>query len=380
MKPLRQIAFVLEDFTLQTPAQQLLDRFLLGYRRAGGFHKLAGVRITAARAGDFQSPSAAIPRAGGLQPPSAASDLLRARASEAALQLTDLPTAVREADAIVLVPRADSPAPLTEPLTAALTHAQPGTPCFVFGALAASLAAARTFAALAAARQVTLASGTALPTTWRLPQMDLPPQARVDEALIVVQGASPLAELHALDGLLPVLERRAGGERGVRQVKFLSGRELWRAGDRREWSWPLLSAALSRSDSPQGDAILDGRTQDLVGLGLVPKLASNPRGWLLEHGDGVRTTLLVLDGVVADFNFAVRLADGSNFSAQLLRAPAPGQEHYSQLAAALEDFFRSGTPPWPAQRSLLTAGLLDACRQTAAQPGVWLRTPELSLR
>ncbi len=366
MPPLRQIAFVLEDFALQSPAQQLLDRFLLGYRRAGGFHKLDGIRVTAARGGDLQSPSAA-------------SDLLRARAADVGLQLTDLPAAVRDADALVIVPRTAAAAPTEAQLTAALMHARRGAACFVFGALATNLAAARTLATLAAARQVALASGTTLPTTWRLPQVDLPDRAVVAEALIVVQSPSPLAEFHALDGLLPVLERRAGGERGVRQVKFLAGRELWRAGDRREWSWPLLSAALSRSDSPQGDAILDGRTQDLVGLGLVPKLASNPRGWLLEHTDGVRTALLVLDGVVEDFNFAVRLADGSNLSAQLFRAPAPAQEHYSQLAATLEDFFRTGMQPWPASRSLLTAGLLDACRQTAAQPGVLLRTPELSL-
>lgn len=367
MKPLRQIAFLLEDFALQSPAQQLLDRFLLGYRRAGGFHKLDGVRVSIARAGDLKSPPTA-------------SDVLQSRAREAGLQLTDLPTAVRDADALVIVPRADSIAPDATTFTAALTHAKRGASCFVFGAVATSLAAARTFSALAATRQVTLASGTTLPVTWRLPQIDLPSQARVDEALIVVQGPSPLAELHALDGLLPLLERHAGGERGVRQVKFLAGRELWRAGDRREWSWRLLSAALSRSDSPQGDTILDGRTQDMVGLGLVPKLATNPRGWLLEHGDGLRTKLLVLDGVVADFNFAARLADGNSLSAQLFRAPTPAQEHFSQLAAAMEDFFRTGTPPWPASRSLLTAGLLDACRQSAAQPGVWLRTPELSLR
>ena len=49
MKPLRQLAFVLEDFALQTPAQQLLDRFLFGYRRNGGFHKLDGVRIEGLR-------------------------------------------------------------------------------------------------------------------------------------------------------------------------------------------------------------------------------------------------------------------------------------------------------------------------------------------
>lgn len=375
MKPLRQIAFVLEDFALQTPAQQLLDRFLLGYRRAGGFHKLDGVRVSVSLA--------PIGGEGGVRGPRAdnGNALLQQRITDSGLQsFGDVPTAVRDADAIVIVPRADAAIPSEAQLTTALTHAKRGALSFVFGALATNLATAHTFSTLAAARQVTLASGTTLPVTWRLPQMDLPSQARVAEALIVVQGASPLAELHALDGLLPVLERRASGERGVRQVKFLSGREPWRAGDRREWSWPLLSAALSRSDSPQGDAILDGRTQDLVGLGLVPKLAPNPRGWLLEHTDGVRSALMVLDGVVADFNFAVHLADGSNLSAQLFRAPVPAQEHYSRLAATLEDFFRTGTPPWPTQRSLLTAGLLDACRQTAAQPGVWLRTPELSFR
>ncbi len=358
MKPLRHLAFVLEDFALQTPAQQLLDRFLFGYRRDDEFHKLDNVRVSAARAGGFPLP------------PTAA----------AALQLTDLPTAVRDADALILLPRAAAATPAAANLTAALTHARRGTPCFVFGALAPDLATARTFTTLAAARQITLAAGTTLPVTWRLPQVDLPANAPVDEALIVVQGASPLAELYALDGLLPVLERRAGGERGVRQVKFLSGRDLWRAADRREWSWPLLSAALSRSDSPQGDALLDGRTQDLVGLGLVPKLATNPRGWLLEHTDGVRAALLCLDGVVTDFNFAVRLRDGSEVSAQLFRAPVPAEEHYSLLAATIETFLRTGESPWPASRALLTAGLLGACRQAAAQPGTWLATPELVAR
>lgn len=362
MPPLRQVAFLLEEFALQSPAQQLLDRFLLGYRRNGGFRKVQGIKIVA-------------------HLPDGAKEELARRITELRLPLVAaVATAVREADAIVIVPESSAAAPAESLVNAALTNARRGTSCFVFGALAPNLAAARTFSALATARQIKLASGTTLPVTWRLPQVDLPARAAVSEALIVVQGASPLAELHALDGLLPLLERRAGGECGVRQVKFLAGRELWKAGDRREWSWPLLSSALSRSDSPQGDAITDGRTQDLVGLGLVPKLATDPRGWLIEHADGLRSTLLALDGVVADYNFAVRLVDGNEISAQLFRAPVPAQEHFSLLAAVLDDFFRTGEPPWPSPRSLLTAGLLDACRQSAAQPGTWLRTPELVTR
>ena len=368
MPSLRQITFVLDEFALQTPAQQLLDRFLLGYRRDGQFHRLAGVQVVAHLAADAATTAGENAE-------------LSRRVADHGLKLAPtLGDALRTADAIVLVPRSTAVAPAETLVTAVLEHAPRGAACFIHGALATNLAAARAARHLAATHQIQLSAGTALPVTWRLPQVDLPTPARVAEALIVVQGPSPLAELHALDGLLPLLERRAGGERGVRRIRFLAGPELWCAGDHGDWSWPLLSSALSRSDSPQGDTLLDGRTQDLVGLGVVPGLARNPRGWLLEHTDGVRSTLLVLDGVVADYNFAVRLQNGREISAQLFRAPVPAQEHFSPLAAALEDFFRTGHAPWPASRSLLTAGLLAAARRSSARPGQWISTPELATR
>jgi len=179
--------------------------------------------------------------------------------------------------------------------------------------------------------------------------------------------------------LLPVIERRRGGESGVRSIRFLEGKELWKAGDKGNWSWPLLAAALSRSHSPQGDPVLDGRTQDLVGLGLVPKLARNPRGWLLEHQDGLRSTILVLDGVVADFNFAVRAQDGSIVSAQLFRAPAPAEQHFSRLAAVLEDFFRTSKAPWSIERNLLVAGLLERFGQPSSRTGRVVTTTGLEI-
>jgi hypothetical protein len=212
---------------------------------------------------------------------------------------------------------------------------------------------------LASSRGVTLLTGTYAGVTVRLPEIDMPQRTRLREALIIVQGPAQAAELHALDGLLPIVERRAVAEAGVRNVRFLQGAELWRAGERGEWPWLLLAAAISRSDTPQGDPVTDGRTQDLVGLGLVPKLARDPRGWLIEHRDGLRSTILVLDGVVADFNVAVQARDGRIFSAQLYRPPAAGEHHFSRLAEVIEDFFRTGQAPWPVQRSVLIAGLLE---------------------
>ncbi|MEI8360253.1 MAG: hypothetical protein WCH13_17435, partial [Deltaproteobacteria bacterium] len=51
-RPFRQITFVLDEFAPQTPAQQLLDRFLLGYRRDGQFHRVAGIQVVAHLAAD----------------------------------------------------------------------------------------------------------------------------------------------------------------------------------------------------------------------------------------------------------------------------------------------------------------------------------------
>jgi hypothetical protein len=124
----------------------------------------------------------------------------------------------------------------------------------------------------------------------------------------------------------------------------------------------------------------DGRTQDLVGLGLVPKLALEPRAWLIEHSDGLRSAILVLDGAVADFNFAVKARNGTIFSAQLYRPAPPNEHHFSQLASVVEDFFRTGQTPWHLERNLLTVGLLDLFGRVAGQPTSRIETPELAIK
>jgi hypothetical protein len=339
MRTPRKIAFLLEELSKPSPAQQLVDRFLAGYVTDGEF-----------RRSPFESASAYVMLSN--NPPD-----LEQRSKDFKLVVASrAEQAVEDADAVIIASRRPGALANERFVQIALERAPEGAACFVHGVLANSLGRAQELVGLARSRKIALLAGTPLCVTWRLPEVELPPATPLSEALIVVQAnpspgqTSPPAppsslrgaELHALEGLLPVIERRHGGASGVRGIQFLEGKELWKAGDRGVWSWPLLAAALSRSHSPQGDPVLDGRTQDLAGLGLVPKLARNPRGWLLEHRDGLRSAILVLDGVVADFNFAVKARDGSIVSAQLFRAPAPAEQHFSRLAAVLETFFRTG--------------------------------------
>ncbi|MFO1500253.1 MAG: hypothetical protein U1G07_18005 [Verrucomicrobiota bacterium] len=357
MPNLRQLAVLSDDFELVSPAQHLLDSFLIGFRRRGAWER-PQVPVTVWTA---KKPSA---------------DLLERRRTDFGLTIADsLAAAAPSADAIMVVGAKGSVAAPEAILGPALKAARAGTRVFTFGLVAERRARAQEFLQLARDAQLWLASGTAIAGTVRLPDVELPNGTRVREGLVVVCGDFPAAELSGLEALLPLLERRQGGETGVHQLRYLEGPAVWEAGDKGEWSWPLLAAAISRSHTPQGHPVLDGRTEDLVGLGLVPQLARHPRGWLLEHADGLRSAILVLDGVVADINFAVRTAGQQVISAQVFRPPPPQEEEYSRLAGALFEFFRTGTAPWPGSRGLLETGVISAMASESGRSGAWTVLP-----
>src|SRR5205085_3470292 len=90
-----------------------------------------------------------------------------------------------------------------------------------------------------------LMAGSSLPVTWRRPELELPLDSPVKESLVAFgfdRGVSEIYFFHALEALQCMVERRAGGESGVRRVTMLTGDAVWRAGDDGRWSWDLLDA------------------------------------------------------------------------------------------------------------------------------------------
>ena len=109
-----------------------------------------------------------------------------------------------------------------------------------------------------------LLAGSSMPVTWRLPDVDIPMGAPVEEAVMVGVGRFDGMDFDALDAMQCMLERRKGGETGVKAVQLLEGDDVWAARKVGRWSEDLMSSALSRSDTPLGLTVLDGRTQDLA--------------------------------------------------------------------------------------------------------------------
>jgi hypothetical protein len=195
----------------------------------------------------------------------------------------------------------------------------------------------------------------------------------------VGEGGSDAMDFHALEGLQCMVERRRGGETGVKAVQLLTGDAVWKAIDTGRISKELLSSALSRSDTPLGLSELDGRTQDLVGDGVLPGLVKEPGAYLIEYRDGLRASMLMLDGALKDFNFAARVRDVGPVSTQFFLTPVPNVTYSACLVQKIEEMFMSGRAPYPIERTLLTSGILEACLDSKKRKSVRLETPDLSV-
>ncbi len=223
-------------------------------------------------------------------------------------------------------------------------------------------------------------AGSSLPVTWRLPQLELPLGCVISDALMVGNGGSDPMDYHALEAMQCMIERRKGGETGVRAVQMLTGEAVWKAGAEGRWSKELLTSALSRSDTPQGYTVTDGRTQDLVSNGQLPALVKNPAAYFIEHNSGLKTTLLMLSGAVTDFTFAARIQGAGFKSCQFLLTPVPNVTYSACLVSHIEKLFETGRAPYPVERTLLVSGMLESCLTSKQQGGARLETPHLGVR
>jgi len=225
-------------------------------------------------------------------------------------------------------------------------------------------------------------AGSSLPVTWRLPDLELPLDCEIESALMVGEGrGSDAMDFHALEAMQCMIERRKGGETGVKAVQMIEDDAVWKAGEEGRWSKELLSAALSRSDTPQGWTLIDGRTQDLVGSGELPKLVKHPAAYFIEYRDGLRTTLLMLDGALGDFNFAARVRGIPGLaSTQFFLTPIPNVTYSACLVNKIEEMFETGRAPYPVERTLLVSGILEACLTSRLQDHQRLETPQLAVR
>ena len=89
-----------------------------------------------------------------------------------------------------------------------------------------------------------LMAGSSLPVTWRRPELELRLEQPLEDGLVAAYGPLEVYGFHALETLQVMLERRKGGETGVKAVTLPDRQGRLESGRRGPWSWDLLDAAL----------------------------------------------------------------------------------------------------------------------------------------
>jgi hypothetical protein len=223
-------------------------------------------------------------------------------------------------------------------------------------------------------------AGSSLPVTWRRPELEIPVGAPITEALVASRGELEIYGIHSLEALQCMVERRTKDDQGVAAVTCLEGDAVWKAGDAGIWSWELLEHALGRSDSLNvGDIRNNCRNYAAPGT-YRSRFSLSPVAFVIEYRDGVKATVLVLNGHVDDTTFAARIRGVDRpVSTLFYLPPPPGASFLQALSARIEDFLDTGKPYCPVHRTLLTGGILDMVLESRRRGHVRLPTPMLEV-
>jgi hypothetical protein len=378
---MKRIAVVATVYRYLSHAQHIGDRFLVGYPRDGVWHKpdmkIVSLYVDQKPDGDESDARA---KEFGFQVFPTVAEALRCGgaklAVDAVLVIGEHGQYARNEKGQVLYPRYD----FVKQCVDVFEKEGVAVPVYNDKHLSFSFEKARWMVDASKRLKFPMLAGSSLPVTWRLPDIELPLNCEIDSALMVGYGGADVMDFHGLEALQCMVERRKGGETGVKAVQMIEGDAVWKAGDAGTYSKELLVSALSRSDSPQGQTVTDGRTQDLVGKGELPKLVKNPAAYFIEYRDGLKVTLLMLNGAVKDFTFAARVKGAGLQSTQFFLSPEPNVTYSECLVAKIEELFETGKAPYPVERTLLVSGVLESCLTSRFEGQRRIETPQLDVR
>lgn len=219
-------------------------------------------------------------------------------------------------------------------------------------------------------------AGSSLPVTWRIPSVEMPLESRISEALCTCYGGVDSYDFHGLETIQCMVERRRGGESGVKWVEAYRGDRFWEALREGVWPMALLDAALCRSHTLA--------TAGFPTLDDMRRLVKDPVAYRYEHNDGLKCTMLLLGGLIRDFNFAAYV-DGKRepWSTQMYLPMPDGRttlaNFFSPQVNNIERMYLSGKATYPIERTLLTTGLTAAGVDSLHAGQKRMETPHLAI-
>lgn len=244
-------------------------------------------------------------------------------------------------------------------------------------------------------------AGSSLPVTWRIPSIEMPLGTALEESVCACYGGVDSYDFHGLETAQCMSERRAGGESGVKSVHAAKGERIWELLAERRTTQRLLLAALSRSHAGSAPA---GYTFAAPSLDWVRRASVNTVAYFIEHLDGLRTTMFLLNGTgdsapgpdqktrdllwasrfVRDFTYAGLVRGSGEVISCKFHLPMPPwhatlADFFNPLVHHVEDMILTGRAPYPVERTLLTSGMTLFGVESLHRGQTPVPTPELKV-
>ncbi|MDA0591278.1 MAG: hypothetical protein O2820_25210 [Planctomycetota bacterium] len=232
-----------------------------------------------------------------------------------------------------------------------------------------------------------LIAGSSVPLAQRRPMLELPPGADIEEAVSIHGGGLESYDFHALEVLQSIVEARRGGETGIARIELVYGEAFEKARKAGRWSQDLVDAAMKAETDMQ--AARQSRPTQGVFAGPKPTTAvfeppPGPRGQYaicVKYRDGLKATVLRIGGGSDRWNFACRLkGDPAPKATAYFNSPWGNRGLFKALSHAIQHNFVAGEEPYPAERTLLTTGAVEAVMHSWEQKGNAIETPHLAIK
>ena len=180
-----------------------------------------------------------------------------------------------------------------------------------------------------------------------------------------------------------MVERRRGGETGVQWMQAYRGEKFWDA--LREGVWPkaLMDAALCRSHTLVPARA--GFNNVFPTVDDMRRLVRDPVAYRYQHTDGLKCTVIMMNGLIRDFNFAAYVNGRSEPWSTQMYLPMPDgrttlADFFSPQVNHCESMYLTGKAAYPIERTLLTTGLTAAGVESLFRGQTRYETPHLAIR
>ena len=187
-----------------------------------------------------------------------------------------------------------------------------------------------------------LTGGSSIPVYFRKPEIELDIDTPLKASVVIGGAPDEGALFHCVDVLQAFVERRKGGETGVKSVQCIRGPETWKWTEQNPWAAALLEAVRKSFDLKQGHFQEIGK----------------PNVCIIEYNDGTKAAVYSGQGV--GWTFAGDI-EGRNEPAimSMLDWPGPFSQYHASNAQPhwITEMMVTGKEPFNAERLLLSTGI-----------------------